>query len=217
MPAGDFKSMNNSACSLYCCGHVQKIEVCREPSSNALFIRANFLPEMRKDRVYKIVLKLDSRSYEVGGAQCGCPAGRGPRASCKHIAALCYALEEFTRLRQLPDFCTSTDKLQTWNQPRPQKLQPIPVENLRTHKHEIMPPRIRSPQQTRVASHVDPCPEALRTPDPKSSEQLRCSLLSLNKPCAFQHVLVLDTEKINHGLPKWVKTTPFSYSVGPWV
>ena len=60
-----------------------------------------------------------------------------------------------------------------------------------------MPPRIRSPQQTRVASHFDPRPEALRTPDPKASEQLRCSLLSLNKPCAL-HELVPDTEKINH-------------------
>ena len=26
MPAGDFKSMNNSACSLYHCGHVQQVE-----------------------------------------------------------------------------------------------------------------------------------------------------------------------------------------------
>ena len=198
MPAGDFKSMNNSACSLYRCGHAQNIEVCQESSSNTLSIRANCLPEIRKDRVYKIAMKLDSRSYEIGSAQCGCPAGKGPRTSCKPIAALCYALEEFTRLRQIPDFLTSTDKLQTWNQPRPRKLQPIPVENLCTRKHEIMPPKIRSSQQLRVVSQFDPRPETLRTHDPKVSERLRCSLLSLNKPCAFLHVLVPDAEKIKH-------------------
>ena len=86
------------------------IEVCHE--SNVLCLHANCLPEMKKDRVYKLVMKLDSRSCEIEKAQCGCPAGRGPKASCKHIAALCYALEEFTRLRQLPDFMACTDRLQ---------------------------------------------------------------------------------------------------------
>ena len=45
------------------------------------------------------------------------------------------------RLRQLPDFSTCADQLQTWNQPRPQKLLPIPVEDKRTREHEIMPPK----------------------------------------------------------------------------
>ena len=92
---------------------MQKIEVCNESSTNKLFIRADCLPEMKKDRIYKTIWKLDSSSYEVDGVECGCPAGRGPRASCKHIAALYYALEEFGRLKQLPTFHTCTDKLQT--------------------------------------------------------------------------------------------------------
>ena len=63
------------------------IEVCHE--SNVLCLRANCLPEMKKDRVYKLVMKLDSWSFKIDEAQCGCPAGCGPKASCKHIAALC--------------------------------------------------------------------------------------------------------------------------------
>ena len=62
--------------------------------------------------MYKIVLRLDSShstSYEIDGAECGCAAGRGPRASCKHIAALCYALEDFGRLKQLPSSHTCTE------------------------------------------------------------------------------------------------------------
>ena len=198
LPAGDFRSINKSGCNLYRCGHVQKIEVCHASSSDKVYIRADCLPEMRKDRVYKIILKLDSGSYEIDGAECGCPAGRGPRASCKHIAALCYALEEFARLKQLPSFQTSTERLQTWNQPRPRKFQPIPVESMRARMHEIMPPSIRPLQQTRVASHFDPRPEGMRVLGPTASETLRCSLLGLNKPCGFLHVLVPDVVKIEH-------------------
>ena len=55
-------------------------------------------------------------------ASCACPAGAGPFGSCKHIAALCYALEEFCRLREVrpPDSCTS--HLQQWNRPRKRHL-----------------------------------------------------------------------------------------------
>ena len=101
-------------------------------------------------------------------------------------------------MRQLPDLLTSTDKLQTWNQPRPRKLDPIPVENLRTRKQELMPPKKWSAQLTRVASTFDPCPESTKSRDVNASERLRCSSLSLNKPCAFLHILVPDVEKVRH-------------------
>ena len=48
-------------------------------------------------------------------------------ASCKHLAALCFALEELVRLKQSRDFATCTDRLQTWNQPRKRKLEPRSV------------------------------------------------------------------------------------------
>ena len=196
MPAGDFKSINESASNLYRCGHVQEIQVCLHENSN-LCIRAKCLPEMRKDRVYLLEMILDESSYDVLNARCGCAAGMGPKASCKHIAALCYALEEFSRLRQVPDYRTCTDKLQSWNQPRPRKLQAIPVESLRQRTHELKPPKVRS-LVTRVASECDPRPEHLRTDSSEACEQLRCSLLALNKPCAFLHILVPNTEKIEH-------------------
>ena len=61
-----------------------------------------------------------------------------------------------------------------------------------------MPPKIRSCQQTRIASQFDPRPEVFRKHDPKASEKLRCSLSLMNKPCAFLHILAPDVEKINH-------------------
>ena len=30
-------------------------------------------------------------------AECGCPAGKGPHGSCKHIALLAYALVDFCK------------------------------------------------------------------------------------------------------------------------
>jgi hypothetical protein len=60
-----------------------------------IHFRASGLPEMRKDRVCKVFLTIDLKSSDILQAVCGCPAGKGPFASCKHIGALCFALEEF--------------------------------------------------------------------------------------------------------------------------
>ena len=64
----------------------------------------------------------------------------GAKARCKHVAALCYALDDFSKLQSLLDFQSVTERLQTWNQPRPKKLNLLPVINLRTRKEELLPP-----------------------------------------------------------------------------
>ena len=56
---------------------------------SVLYIKCECLPEMRKDRMYSISMALSSNSQEIMQAECGCPAGREPHGSCKHIAALC--------------------------------------------------------------------------------------------------------------------------------
>ena len=78
-----------------------------------------------KNLKYNIKLSLCNNGEQEGEimlASCACPAGKGPRGSCKHIAALCYALEEFVRLKCTREFETCTWRLQTWNQPRKRKL-----------------------------------------------------------------------------------------------
>ena len=93
---------------------------------------------MRKDRIYKLFLFLDLNTSDIISAECGCPAGKGPCASCKHIGALCYALEEFSRLGKLPEFLTATEKLQEWNRPRPKTLTMIPVADLAARSSDIL-------------------------------------------------------------------------------
>ena len=83
----------------------------------------------------------------------------------------------------------------TWNQPR---LDLIPVKSLRIQKQEIALQSKWSAQLTHVSSIFDPSPESFRTCNPHASEQLRCSLLALNKPCAFLHISVPYIKKVWH-------------------
>ena len=115
LPAGDFKSMNTRAKGLFDCGHVQGIQV--GISRCHVLLHASCLPEMKKDLVCKVLMSLESSSYTIDGAMCGCKAGQGPKASCKHVGALCYDFAEFCRVGKLPEFISSTQKLQEWNQP----------------------------------------------------------------------------------------------------
>ena len=123
--------MNSSAMNLFQCGHVQQIQVTF--SQQRLFLSANCLPEMRKDHVYKVIISLSKTTWDILSAACGCPGGCGPVASCKHIAALCYAFYNFCEHGLLPYFLTCTDKLGEWNKPRSKKVDPIPVSDLQAH------------------------------------------------------------------------------------
>ena len=114
MPADDMKAINCRALNLFQSGSIQHIKTL---SAEYLFIQADCMPEIRKDRMYKLLLCLDLNTLDIVSAECGCPAGKGPCASCKHIGALCYALEEFSHLGKLPEFLTCTEKLQEWNRP----------------------------------------------------------------------------------------------------
>ena len=135
LPAGGFKSMNKSAKYLFDCGHVQNILIGQ--STAYTLVRANCLPEMKKDRVYKVFLSLEATSWDIATAECGCPAGKGPNASCKDVGALCYALVEFFKSGKMPDFLTCTQQLQEWNKPRPRKVEPIPQHVLH-HRNMIL-------------------------------------------------------------------------------
>ena len=93
---------------------------------------------MKKDKMYKMMVSLCKGSWDINSALCGCPAGKGSSASCKHIGALCYALTKFCSLCQLREFVTCTDVLQQWNRPCPKKQDPIAVDKLKLRRQEIL-------------------------------------------------------------------------------
>ena len=131
--------MNKSAENLFKCGHVQNIQLCTKNRKNKeVWVKALRLPVMRKDREYKLMLTLDTESTGICSAQCGCPAGRGPVASCKHVAALCYAIANFCACGRLPWFLTCTEKLQEWNKPRGKRVEAITVEEFGSRKQRLL-------------------------------------------------------------------------------
>ena len=191
--ANDFKSINKSAEGLYKCGHVQNVQVLTD--SQFIYIKSKCLPEMRKDRVYLMIVALKSKEYDVVLAECGCPAGKGPYGSCKHIAALTYALADFSRLCILPEFQTATDKLQQWNQLRSRHVNIIPVDKLGFRRRELQPSTVRN-QGSGVV--FDPRPPSLRTLHPMAIENLRCDLQQINKPCGLLNIIIPSLTKIEH-------------------
>ena len=187
--ANDFKSINKSAENLFRCGHVQGLSVVCE--DEYWWIKADCRPEMKKDKMYKMMMSLCKGSWDINSALCGCPAGKGPSASCKHIGALCYALENFCSLGQLPELITCTDVLQQWNRPCPKKQDPITVDELKSKKHEIL-----SKSQP-IPTLYDPRPPSMRIVDHESLEQLRLNL-SIDHHCAILQQLIPSNKYLKH-------------------
>jgi len=87
----DYKNVSSKAFGLFRHGHIQKLEIARDEDEKIHF-RCDCLPEMRKNLTYNVKLSLCNNGEhegEITFASCACPAGKGPRGSCKHIAALC--------------------------------------------------------------------------------------------------------------------------------
>ena len=126
MRAEDWKNFKTGGFKLFKEGHVQDIMVTQQGS--VCGIKCICLPEMKKDRVYKLEVDITTTGSDVCRAQCNCPAGRGPHGSCKHIAATLFALENFySTCEEIKasndDDVSCTSKLQTWNQPRKRQLE----------------------------------------------------------------------------------------------
>ena len=111
--------------------------------------------------MYKMIKSLSKGSWDINTALCGCSAGKGPSASCKHIGALCYPLANFCSNGHLPDFITFTDMMQEWNKPCPKKHKPITVHKLQSTRREI---HQRSTTQS-IPTLYDPRPPSMRTVD----------------------------------------------------
>ena len=116
----------SKAFGLFRHGHVQNIEVATSENGDVIHIRGECLAEMKKNLKCKLnvtMINSEEQPGEITYACCSpCPASKGLFDSSKHLAALCFALEELVRLKQSRDFATCTDRLQTWNQPPKRKL-----------------------------------------------------------------------------------------------
>ena len=138
-PNANFKAVvgDNKAIRLFQAGYVSKLRFLRD--KDKVYFAGQCQPEMRSATDYQIRFIVRS-TPGVGNAaasvdkflfsHCSCPAGKGPSATCKHIAAVLFALEEFCRLGLVKDTITCTERLQQWNRPRSKKYAPMKVSEM---------------------------------------------------------------------------------------
>jgi len=195
----DWKSFGSGGYKLFKEGHVQKIYA--KSLAGDVHVKATCLPEMKKDLAYSLEMRVKKSNARIYCAECGCPAGRGPQGSCKHIAALCYALEDLVKIRSIviegDDACTSL--LQKWNQPRKKRLDSKKVEDIDFSNH---PYGKVGPTRAHYKSY-DPRPSNLQKTTKGDLEELTQQLKSYPTPCGFLHLLTQpsETTAITHMLP----------------
>lgn len=206
----DYKNLNSHAFGLFKHGHVQKIEVALDEEENLLHIKCECLPEMKKSLKYKICLSM-TKSGKCAGkitfASCNpCPAGKAPFASCKHIAALCYGLEEFVRTgRSSRNYQTCTSRLQTWNQPRKRKLDSSSVYEIDFSK------KVYGKDSKKPRELQDPRLPAYRESSPSAANQvLLDNINSISLDCGFTKILSRDKPKTDEHVISPPKVQPIS-------
>ena len=197
----DWKNFNFGGFKLFKEGHIQKIYVC--DSTTSVYVKATCLPEMKKDRAYSLFVTIEKSSVNVSSAKCNCPAGKGPHGSCKHLAALCFAIEDFVKTRNIAlqqgkEACTSV--LQKWNQPRKRRLESRKVEDI---TFSSLPYEKTANSRFHYKSY-DPRPPKMRKTSKTDLEEFAQQLEDLPTSCGFLQLLsraVSQVDKTNRALP----------------
>ncbi|CAF4519710.1 unnamed protein product, partial [Rotaria magnacalcarata] len=84
-----------------------------------------------------------NKPADILQSTCQCVAGKGERAACKHVAALCFGLLDYDE-NKLYEGCT--ERLQQWHQPtrkssKPMNILDINFTSLRHNKEEEDKPK----------------------------------------------------------------------------
>ncbi|CAF5105755.1 unnamed protein product [Rotaria magnacalcarata] len=95
-------------------------------------ISAKCRAQMKKSVTYQIHMIINvNRPADILEASCQCVAGKGDRAACKRVAALCFALLDYDT-NQMYEACT--ERLQQWHQPTRKSTNPMNILDIKfTH------------------------------------------------------------------------------------
>ena len=125
LPSQNMRSVSSRICGLYKGGYCREVEVMKTVETGTaleLYLRCFCKAEMKTRERYRLEMVLSSSDVgskinSITFASCMCKAGQAPRASCKHVAAVCYGLEESCRRGIFVGSTCSTSDLQRWNAP----------------------------------------------------------------------------------------------------
>ena len=176
------------AINLFSEGHVQ--DVCVFTTDVECMVKTVCLPEMKKGWTYVMTIIIDKSSCNLKTGECSCPAGRGLLGSCKHLAALCFNLEEFVKIRDTmidlnEEACTYA--LQKWNQPRNRRLDSTCVEEI-SFKCPV-PDYLKNKNKRCERKGYDPWLITMRKTTTNDFEEFCSKLDELPTECAFLHLL----------------------------
>ena len=106
--AKKYANLDRQGYSIFKADCIQSIVVSRK--GNQFFIKCVCLPEAESDLVYNLEMTRDDEGHVVN-TSCDCPPGDKVDDTCKHISALCYTLEEHSKIDemyQMSDYCGMT-------------------------------------------------------------------------------------------------------------
>lgn len=109
--------------TLYKSGHVHSMSYLPMNDLKTCAIKAMCNPSWdTSGKTYSCVVAIDKDSESPIGSSCECTAGQGE--ACTHVAAMLFAIEDFTSLgyHSLPDDPASTELLCAWNGPKSVKV-----------------------------------------------------------------------------------------------
>lgn len=191
LPAENMRSVSSRSYGLYKKGYCRDAEVVLENGSHGLqlFLKCFCKAEMKTRERYEIkmvVTSSDSKLVtDIAYAYCQCKAGLGPKASCKHIAAVSYGLEEFTRRNIFTGITCSTSDLQKWNAPPSKRV---------CSEISFSVPVFRKQALLSARANFDPRPESLQSTSPDDERNKLRQLLS---KCPGVKPALLDTLPIS--------------------
>ncbi|XP_044757706.1 uncharacterized protein LOC123315871 [Coccinella septempunctata] len=90
-----------------------------------LFYRGQVHSENTKTLTYFMSIAFESDG-KIVQSMCKCAAGKGPKAVCKHIACVCYAILRFKEHTEWRIKKTPTENKQKWHEPKRMKLTSSP-------------------------------------------------------------------------------------------
>lgn len=122
-----------------------RVEACSFNNNGASCFFSGIVRAMMKKKVtYSVRLKTEANG-DITNSDCECPAGAGPHATCKHVAAMAFMLLNFIQKGKLGTQQSCTETLQTFHKPAklycgsPVKVEQIPSN--RSFQRNLKDPR----------------------------------------------------------------------------
>ena len=170
-------------------GHIFDVELnLWERGTEFYFVRAKCRPSQdTSSPPHKCIVCIDRTEAKCYGAHCRCVSGLGE--ACSHVAALLFALEDFSaRGLQRLRGPSVTEKICKWCKPCAQKVEPLPLSKLVLEK--ASPGERKRKRWVRNGiSKYDPRHPEDRIVDKRAVQQLKLDVAEAIGDCGYLRLL----------------------------